>query len=329
MRGLLRKRRSLKAGPLALALAFQGVLLVGTAFVVVFVPSMKSEPEFTARKTIYLPQRELDHQMAVAELQQVAGPPKMLERLTTSALLPDSLPALPSLPKMEYNLLDSERSSHGVDSLFGVSSLAAAMQGLQATVSKASLFGVEDSGERLLLMFDDGGSVLNKARKSGVPISEIRREAVSLVKSLDSNTLFGFVRFVRRVGTFQDYLVPATAANREMVKEWIEGSLGTGRKKQTGLEVEGSGIEAALRVAFQLEPDVIFLLSDADYQRYREGSDKGEQVPWRNISRTLGRLQNEVPGRVRIHFIGFQVEEEHSREMRKIVRRYGGSYREL
>ena len=320
---------SLKFGPFAIALALQGILLLGTAYVIVFVPSMKTKPEFSTRKTIYLPQRELEHRMAVAEHEQAVSPPVMLEKLTTAALLPDTLPKLPSLPRIEYNFNDDSNPSAEMDVLLGVFGLNAALRALNSETSRASLFGIEDSGERILLLFDDGGSVINKARRSGVPISAIRKEAIRVIDGLNANTLFGLIRFVRRVGTFQDILVPATRENKRIVNEWIENTLATGKKKRTELTFAGSSIEAALEVAFQMEPDVIFLLSDADFQRYAAGTGKGEEVPWDDVSDALRRLRREASKNVRVNFIGFQVRDDDRKEMRRLVRRTGGKYREF
>ena len=315
---------SLKFGPFAIALALQGILLLGTAYVIVFVPSMKTEPEFSTRKTIYLPQRELEHCMAVAEHEQAVSPPVMLEKLTTAALLPDTLPKLPSLPRIEYNFNDDSNPAAEMDVLLGVFGLNAALRALNSETSRASLFGIEDSGERILLLFDDGGSVINKARRSGVPISAIRKEAIRVIDGLNANTLFGLIRFVRRVGTFQDILVPATRENKRIVNEWIENTLATGKKKRTELTFAGSGIEAALEDAFQMEPDVIFLLSDADFQRYAAVTGKGEEVPWDDVSDALRRLRREASKNVRVNFIGFQVRDDDRKEMRRLVRRTGG-----
>ena len=95
-----RKVWEFKTGPLFLALFLQGLLLVGTGFVVVFAPRFSSDPEFVAKKTIYLPQRELEHRVALAELRQLSTPPAMISKLATSALLPDSLPDMPALAAM-------------------------------------------------------------------------------------------------------------------------------------------------------------------------------------------------------------------------------------
>jgi len=88
---------------LILAVAVQVGILLLTVFVVVFVPSDNSEPKFGAAKTIYLSQRELEHQIYFTEHQQVMSNPQCIKLLSTAALLNDTLPQLPSFPMKTFN----------------------------------------------------------------------------------------------------------------------------------------------------------------------------------------------------------------------------------
>src|SRR5690625_344111 len=117
----LRDSRKLRrVTPLLLALIVQGVLLVVTAFIAVVIPSQKSEPEFVASPAIHLPQRELEHRMALAEFEQMTASPPAIERLMTETLLPDGLPALPSLPDLASDSLEfSETAPVDARDLFG------------------------------------------------------------------------------------------------------------------------------------------------------------------------------------------------------------------
>lgn len=328
----LRKRmadkRRLSGGPLFYAIVAQALLLLLTAFIITSLPYEKQEPDFSAKKKIYLPQRELEHRMAVSEFQQAAKPPKLTERLTTSALLPDSIPAMPALPTMDFNPVMTEVSPlSDAQALLGQSGLLSAAQGLKTSASKVSLFGIDDTAERVVIMFDDGGSVLNKAKASGVPLETIKEQTIELIDSLNANTLFGIVNFVRRIGHFKPFLVPATKDNKALAKQWIEDRFSNSYKTAT-LDFTTSGIQGAFEVAFQLDPDVIFLMSDADFQS-NESTNPQSQVGWDDLSDTLEDLQEDRPEKARIHFIGFQVESDHEREMKRIVRRYGGKYNDM
>jgi len=319
-----RPKRS-KLGPLAMAILFQVGLLLVAVFVVVLVPEFKADPEFVARKKIYLPQKELEHKVALAEFQNAASSPMQLERLSTKALLPDSLPSLPDLPQSDFKPIERSPAALQSDALLGQSGILGALQGLQTESTSVSLFGIEDSGQRILILFDNSRSVLNKASEAGVSTDRFVKELTTLINDLNANTLFGLVPFSRDVGTFRDYMVAAGLRNKRAAVEWISDRIRS-QRHQTGLSYEADGVQGALTVAFQMEPDVIFLLSDADFQRNLPGPG---DVPWDELNRTLRGLSREYGIEPRIHFIGFKVAPEHAEAMEKITRRYKGSFKQF
>jgi len=314
-----------KLGPLALALLIQAGLLFLAVFVVVLVPEFKSDPEFVARKKIYLPQKDLEHRVALAEFQNAASSPMQLERISTQALLPESMPQLPDLPKSEFNPIDRNPAALQSDSLLGQSGVLGALQGLQTGSSSASLFGIEDTGQRILILFDNSASVWNKASKAGVTTARFIRELSALIDGLNANTQFALVPFSRSIGSFRDYMISGGARNKRAAKAWITEKVRT-QQLMTQLPHDVDGIQGALTVAFQMEPDVIFLISDADFQR---NLVKAGDVPWDDVERTLRGLAREYGIEPRLHFIGFQVEEADAEAMEKITRRYKGKFRKL
>jgi hypothetical protein len=317
-------RRS-KVGPLALALMIQAGLLLLAVFVVVVVPDFKDDPEFVARKKIYLPQKELEHKVALAEFQNAASSPMQLERISTSALLPDSMPSLPELPKSEFSPIDRNPAALQSDSLLGQSGVLGALQGLKTGSSSASLFGIEDSGQRILILFDNSSTVWNKASAAGVSTDAFVSELGILIDGLNANTLFGLVPFAQQVGTFRDYMIAAGSRNKAAAKIWVRDNVRSLRK-ETQLSFGVNGVQGALTVAFQMEPEVIFIVSDGDFQRGKTESVRGGDVPWDDVSKTLRDLVREYGIQPRIHFIGFKVEEEDADEIEKITRRYKGKF---
>jgi hypothetical protein len=321
---MLKSRRS-KLGPLLLALLIQVGLLLIAVFVVVLVPEFKSDPEFVAKKKIYLPQKELEHRVAVAEFQNAASSPMQMERISTAALLPDALPSLPQLPKSEFNPIERNPAALQSDALLGQSGVLGALQGLKTASSTASLFGVEDNGQRILILFDNSSTVWNKASAAGVSTDAFVRELSKLVDGLNANTLFGLVPFAQQVGTFRDYMIAAGARNKQETKRWILKNVRSSRKT-TQLAFDVNGIQGALTVAFQMEPEVIFIVSDGDFQRGKTAKVSGGDVPWDDVERTLRHLTHEYGIKPRIHFIGFKVEPEAAAAIAKITRRYKGQF---
>lgn len=323
-----RRLRRSKLGPLGLALLLQlAVLLVATS-VVVLVPQFKSDPEFVAKQKIYLPQKELDHKVALAEFQNAASSPLQMERISTAALLPDALPALPPLPLDAFNPIERNPVALQSEALLGQSGVLGALQGLQTGSSAASLFGIEDSGQRILILFDNSATVWNKASAAGVSTDAFVAELSQLIDGLNANTLFGLVPFAQQVGTFKDYMIAAGARNRAAAKQWVVQNVRS-QRKSTQLQFPVNGIQGALTVAFQMEPEVIFIISDGDFQRGASARAPGGNVPWADVEQTLRELQRESGLKPRIHFVGFQVEPAAAEAIARITRRSKGSFAEL
>lgn len=324
-RGWLRRS---KLGPLVLALLIQLVVLLVATSVVVLVPQFKSDPEFVAKRKIYLPQKELEHKVALAEFQNAASSPLQMERIQTAALLPNALPALPALPLDAFNPIERNPVALQSEALLGQSGVLGALQGLQTGSSSASLFGIEDRGQRILILFDNSATVWNKASAAGISTDAFVAELSQLIDGLNANTMFGLVPFAQQVGTFKDYMIAAGARNRAAAKQWVVKNVRS-QRKSTELEFSINGIQGALTVGFQLEPEVIFIISDGDFQRGSSAQAKGGDVPWSELERTLRELQRESGLKPRIHFVGFQVEPAAAEAIAQITRRSRGSFAEL
>ena len=63
-------------------------------------------------------------------------------------------------------------------------------------------------------------------------------------------------------------MIAAGARNKQEAKRWIVENVRSTRKT-TQLPFAEDGIQGALTVAFQMEPEVIFIVSDGDFQRSR------------------------------------------------------------
>lgn len=314
-----------KFGSLLLALLIQALLLCVAVFVVVLVPDFRADPEFVATQKIYLPQKELEHKVALAAFQNAARSPTQIERISTAALLPDTLPALPVLPTNEFSPIERNPAVLQSDALLGQSGLLGALQGLNTESSAASLFGIEDRGQRIVILFDNSLTVWNKARAAGVTTDAFVRELSGLIDGLNANTLFGLVPFARQVGTFRDYMIAAGARNKAEAKHWLLKHVRSNRKV-TQLPFEQDGIQGALTVAFQMDPEVIFIVSDGDFQRSQTAQTPAGDVPWKDLETTLRALTRAYGIEPRIHFIGFKVEPDAAAAIRTIIRRFGGEF---
>ncbi len=285
------------------ALVVLVLLLACARFVTVLVLSLREEPVFSAPKTIYLPQRQLDHQMAVAEFQNAAATPATIPQLTTESLLA-SAPALPAVPNVDFTPVESEALVTDADALFGESGLMGALGALSSQASSVSFLGISEEAARFVIVMDISGSVVNSAEAAGVDFNSIREEAKTLIQNLNANTLFGFVQHSRRFDTFQDSLIPATVANKELATDWLDRRFRTSGTSGSGWRggPDGSdGILPILDFVFSMQPDVIFLISDGGYFT----SDGNRPVPLDQILRRIRDRQSDLPQNARIHAIHF------------------------
>lgn len=326
-----RKSEKLKRSkPLLLALMVQGCLLLVTSFIVVVIPSQRSEPEFLASPAIHLPQRELEHRMALAEFEQVTASPPAIERLAADVLLPDGFPPVPSLPETDFDPIESsEMAPIDARALLG----SAALTGMlgKSKDSSASFFGIEDSGQRIVIVVNTSVSVVKKAAARGVTIGRIQEEMIELISGLDSSALFGIVQFSQGVRVFEDFLAPATQGNKEAAREWVPMNLRG--NPQALIDQRFYGHEAAFEAALAFEPEIIFLLTDGQLNR-REGTPgnyRYPEIPHREFQRTLQRLQQEngTTRKVRIHVVGFEMKSADAEGMRLLANTYGGELRQF
>lgn len=314
-----------------LAVVTQALVLLVTVFVVVIGPIFEREPDFTAKKTIYLPQRELEHRVSMAEFQQAAQPPVMLNRLSVESLRPDTVPPLPPLPAVEFNPVSMDTPLLSADALLGQAGLLGGIGAVGTEASEFSFFGLKDRATRIVICFDVSQSVKTKVERAGLTMLAVKDETRRVVEQLNANTLFGFIQFSRQYDTFRPYLVAATMGNKEAAIAWLETEFRTDGSSAPGwTRDEPNGVQSVLKAAFRLDPapDAVILVSDGSFQR-TPAAGGFENVPWEELEAELADLQAGLPEPAKVHFVGFQMKGSDKAAMNRIVRRYHGRLREV
>ncbi len=310
-RQTVRRKRTVASQIQSVVLAFVVlvVLLLVARYVTVLVTSMREEPVFVAPKTIYLPQRELEHSMAVAEFQNAAATPATVPQLTTESLLADS-PALPAIPNVDFTPVENEAIVSEADALFGQSGLMGALGELSSQASSVSFLGIREEASRFVIVIDVSTSVVNTVNASGTPMARIQQEMRELITNLNANTLFNLVLHSRNHSAFQQQLVPATVANKEAAIAWVDRrfpsppdyAFRASDSRQVG-EMR-NGIIGIMDFVFDAQPDVIFMMSDAGY--FTTLVDGGQRpVTTRELNDLVNRRQRDLAENTRIHFIHF------------------------
>lgn len=332
-------KRGLIATILIASLVVHGVGLALFGLWVVAKQFAKPEAVFEVREVLKVPiQKTPEHRMNVAQHEANAPKPVFDQKLVSTRPTDFALPELPKLDLEQMLPLDpSELVSDQVSSLVGTAGLGLGSGsglsgggGLGKGIASFSFLGMKAEGRRVLLLFDVSGSVLNKANASGIELSRIKEETIKLIDSLPPAAEFGLIQFVRNYKPFSESLMPATPANRESAREWIEkewsetGQMGRGQRGV--LSPEPNGLPCVLDAAFAMNPDVIFLISDGQFeQTYLQD----RRIPNEELGDQIKELQKGRAERVPIQFLGFQMRADDKSEWSRIVRRTGGRLKEL
>jgi hypothetical protein len=201
------------------------------------------------------------------------------------------------------------------------------------TGSGFSFLGIQTTAKRVLILYDISASVVRATERAGYSMDKIRDETKRLLQSIGVNTRFGLGQFARNYAFLSGEMLPATDANRALANEWFDkwfaGGDGT-MKPSTPNMVSGSpGFIKVMEAAFKLQPDVIFVISDASFER--GSSSFGEKIPFDELSDALRDLQKGMPEPVKINFVGVGMRPENEGGMRRTMGRNsgGGKFREL
>ncbi|MFT4175902.1 MAG: hypothetical protein QM627_04535 [Luteolibacter sp.] len=299
----------------------------------------KKPPQFTAPPPpkIRVPPQTRQHRMNLAAHAGLASRPVFKKRLVS--LRPTAF-SLPEMPKVSVEtMLAPDPSTLAAGMVTGLIGSGAGMGaghgfGLGGAGGKGhgtglNFMGIQANGQKVLLLFDVSRSVVNKAEKSGMPLSRIKEETHRLIDRLPMDARFGIIQFVRNYQPFRPELLPATVPNRELARQWIEKEWKeTGQLPRNGKGViapSPNGLPAILTVAYAMRPDAIFLISDGSFER---GSGTNEKIRSEEFDAFFrSALSDGI--RIPIHFIGFQMKREDAAFWSQWVRRMGGEFREI
>jgi len=321
----LRRRRML----ISIVLIVIGIHALGGVGATVLVVARYIFPPpatFEVKKSVSLPAKTREHKMNMQTFDSLAAKPSFSDKMLSARPAPIALPSLPKvtvdqMPPIDPSLIATDQ----ITSLVGTAGVGVG----SGVDSGFSFMGVQSTGKRVLLLFDVSTTVKNKASASGMPLEKIQEETLQFINNLPSSTRFGLIQFTQNYKIFRDELVPANDLNRETLRNWVEkewvttGSMPSNARTVTKNE---TGLLGVLKRAAQMQPDAVFIISDAAFHNRLSGGNK--RIPWKDVAKAaeaLGSSGQKVP----VNFIGFQVKAPDASEMRKIVNASGGRYREM
>ncbi len=324
---MTKRRRS--RGSLVVAIVFQVVLLAATLLIVVVDESEPDPIAFQGRQSVQQSRPDPQQQKILDRYLRSVSKPRLMDRLSVETSFGNDLPPLPNLasdafsPDPHDSLFMEEAAS-----LLEQSDLLKIDSIVGAQSSSVSFFGARDSGKRIVIVVNTSASVVRKAKAKGVTIEAIQDEVVSLIEGLESGTLFGIVQFSQGARRFANNLAPAIGPNKRVALDWIRSEMKGNPPVEDDRLV---GHEAGLALALEMDPDLIFLVSDGVLNR-RERSGSGyryPEIPYEQFSNAIRNGMDKRGLRVRLHVIGFGLKEKDRAGLEALTRRFKGTLREF
>jgi hypothetical protein len=270
--------------------------------------------------------------MNMAAFDAAAPKPTFSDRMQSTRPTAFSLPDVPAMPVDQ--ILPMDASSIITDQVASV----ADTQGLGATSGALaggsggfggkglSFLGVDSNGQRILLMIDISGTVVNKATKAGVSPEKLREELITLINKLPITSRFSIIQYAGNYKPFSKELVPASQPNKTLALDWIQNEWVTGGIQVSKKTVASpSGFIGVLQAANEMKPDAVFIITDGDYK----SKIHTKKIPWDEIRKVAEQLKDSGGRRTKINVIAFEAGDEDLKELRKMAKGSGGNIREM
>ena len=287
---------------------------------------------FVVKKDVRLPAKKREHKMNMAAFDAMAPKPTLSDKMQSTRPTAFSLPDVPDMPLDQMLPLDpSQLVADQVTSLSNTEALGA-VSGAAAAGSGGfggkglSFLGVDSTGQRILLMIDISGTVVNKAAKAGISPEKLREELIALINKLPITSRFSIIQYAGNYKPFSKELVPASQPNKTLALDWIQNEWVTGGIQVSKKSVASpSGFIGVLQAANEMKPDAVFIITDGDYK----SKIHTKKIPWDEIKKAAEQLKDADGKRTKINVISFEADAEDLKELRKISKGSGGNIREM
>jgi hypothetical protein len=165
----------------------------------------RPEPE---RRAAQLP-------VKIQEMQKKVTQPKVTARMAAAAETPFTLPAM-NLPEMKFEAAGSSMDSLSLSS-------QSMPGGLDLGVTGVNFFGTRSSGEKMVFVLDASRQMMEDSKGGYFTYKFAKDKIHQLVDAMPAATLFNVMVYNdSNVDMFRPLPVPATQANRDALKAWLE-----------------------------------------------------------------------------------------------------------
>lgn len=347
-----KRRRRLILNIIIIAVVLHLLMGVGAGVWVVAKYLMPPPAVFEVKKDVRIAAKKREHQMAMRDFDSMAPRPSFSDRLQSSKPAPFSLPALPKLPIDQAMPIEPDAIVSEVVGFGGTGTGQGYGSGRGGSKSNFNFdmkfFGIKDQGRNVIILIDTSDSMFSRVRKGqnyAFNFKNIKDETIKLIEGMNINAVFNIIVYEGGAMAFSDKSVAATDANKAAAKDWvmnldespsatISGRQGKGPKLMKG---GGTRLDTGFELAFQMNPDLIFLITDGEINRggYENKISEKEMVQIVNdLQKAQRKARNDdsEDAEAKIHVIQYMTTVARPDEvstLRSIARVGHGRYRTL
>src|SRR3954462_15727913 len=266
-------------------------------------------------------ERAIQHKVQLQEKNKNA-PAAIPKRVLSAGASKITLPPIPDIPAAKTSTPAPLMAAAGQSGSFAKLGAMGPAGGTGAGAA-INFFGIRDASNSIVIMIDVSDSMFTrtgdadgrKLVKHGKDQSfqTVRDEAIKLVQSLGDNIQFGIVRWAGSARSWKPELIPATEKNKRAAIEHIENEVNMKTARPTKGEAGGTRHDLALRSAFDLKPEVIYMLTDGN-ATIAEHKGGMKPIPPEKLFDVAAAGQKGLRRSARVHVIYYVTGEDRDEE---------------
>ena len=285
-------------------------------------------------------ERALEHRVQLQKKMDSVSVPRLVpKRVLSTGAAKVTLPPLPEVKAQET--APATMMSAGTGTGFGAQSGSAGGGGGGGGAA-INFFGIHDLSTSVVIMIDVSDSMFTRTGDAQYPSKLVRQgkeqnfqvvrdEAIKLVQSLTPQTRFGIVRWSGGAYSWKPELVPATDENKTAAITHIQNEVDYKTAKPQRGERGGTRHDLALKEAFDLKPETIYMLTDGNATESQPGGGLSP-IPPQVIFKVAEEGQKELPKPAHLHVIYYLNGKEKSDEadmLRSLASRNKGKFQKV
>ncbi len=286
-------------------------------------------------------ERALEHRVKLQEkMRTLSAPPTVPQRILTTGAAKVALPPLPEI-NLPNDSAPTVMDAGGAGVSFGATNAPVmGAGGGGGNGVPINFFGIKDLSNSVVIMIDVSDSMFTrtgdaKGRKlvrhgTAEAFQTVRDEAIRLVQSLPPQTRFDLVRWAGSAHAWQSQLVAATDANKAAAVAHIQTEIDFKTAGPEPGKPGGTRHDYALELAFSLQPETIYMLTDGNATAYQPDTGGLKEIPPNEIYKITETAQKSLPARAHLHTIYYLNAKEKNEErqmLQQLAARNGGQFK--